>query len=110
MEVLEAIRTRRTTKKFLADAVPHAQIEQVLEAAVWAPNHRLTEPWGFVVVEGTALEQLAALRRRMTEEYWRSRPGEPAAPEHVAREGDDAYRKALAAPVSVVVHIAQHAD
>ena len=104
MGVLEAIRTRRTTKAFQPDPVPRELIEQVLEAAVWAPNHRLTEPWHFTVVAGETLERLAQLRRRVAaDKAGRS-------PEEATREGDVAYRKALAAPVSVVVSIAQHAD
>jgi nitroreductase len=109
MEVLEAIRTRRTTKSFRPDPVPRDLIEQTLEAAVWAPNHRLTEPWRFTVVQGAALEQLAELRRRMTVEYLQSRQPSPDAAQ-VAREGESAYAKAVAAPVTVAVAITQHAD
>ena len=109
MEVLEAIRTRRTTKAFLPEPVPRELIEQVLDAAVWAPNHRLTEPWRFVVVQGAALQTLADLRRRMTVEYLQSRQPPPDAAQ-IAREGETAYAKALAAPVTVAVAIAQHAD
>ena len=109
MEVLEAIRTRRTTKAFLPDPVPRELIEQVLDAAIWAPNHRLTEPWRFTVVQGAALDQLAELRRRMTVEYLQAQqPPRDAA--QIAREGEAAYAKALAAPVTVAVAIAQHQD
>src|SRR5579883_2912176 len=69
VDVREAIQTRRTIKRYRAEPVPGALIEQVLEAAVWAPNHRLTEPWEFVVVQGETLEQLAQLRRQMVTEY-----------------------------------------
>lgn len=112
MDVLEAIRTRRTIKSYAPDSVPRALIEQVLEAAVWAPNHRLTEPWEFVVVQGETLEALAALRRRMTVEWLSAQRGAGGPPpaERLAREGDDAYRKAIAAPVTVAVTVAQHAD
>jgi hypothetical protein len=108
MDVLEAIRSRRTVKLFHPEPVSHPLIEQVLEAAVWAPNHRLTEPWQFVVIEGNVLLQLAELRRRMTVEYLETQTGRTE--EQIAREGEDAYRKALAAPATIVVHIDQHAD
>ena len=103
--VLEAIRTRRTTKTFLPQRVDRALLEQVLEAAVWAPNHRLTEPWHFTVVQGETLERVAQLRGRIAAE--RPRPG---GAEEASREEQTAYRKALAAPVSVVVSVAQHPD
>jgi nitroreductase len=112
MDVLEAIHTRRTIKSYAPDPVPQALIEQVLEAAVWAPNHRLTEPWEFVVLQGEPLAQLARLRRQMTVDWLSAqRPnGEPVAAERLEREGEDAYRKAIAAPVTVAVTVAQHTD
>jgi nitroreductase len=52
--VLRAIRDRRSVGK-CSDEVPDpAMIRQVLEAATWAPNHRLTEPWRFIVLSGDA--------------------------------------------------------
>lgn len=112
MDVLEAIHTRRTIKSYAPNPVPRELVEQVLEAAVWAPNHRLTEPWEFVVVQGEPLQRLAELRRQMTVDWLGSqRPnGEPVSPERRAREGDDAYRKAAAAPVTIAVSMAQHPD
>ena len=32
------------------EAPPRELIEAILEAATWAPNHHLTEPWRFVVI------------------------------------------------------------
>ncbi|MCW2923986.1 MAG: hypothetical protein JWM98_1390 [Thermoleophilia bacterium] len=60
MDLFDAIHTRRTTKEFRPDPVPRAQLERILEAARWAPNHRLTEPWRFRVVGPEALERLKA--------------------------------------------------
>lgn len=50
MEVDQAIVSRASVKKFADREVPKELIEQCLELAVWAPNHRLTEPWRFRVV------------------------------------------------------------
>jgi len=105
MDVLEAIHTRRTTKLFRPDAPSRELIEQVLEAAVWAPNHRLTEPWGFFVLSGESLRETAELRARATE------AAAEAATEAVRRsKGDEARRKALAAPVCIVVTVRQSED
>jgi nitroreductase len=38
--------------------VPRVAIEAILEAGNWAPSHRLTEPWRFVVLQGAALARL----------------------------------------------------
>jgi nitroreductase len=60
VEVLEAIRTRRSIAAFCADPIPRRVLRTVLEAAMWAPNHRHNEPWFFHVVEGDARARLAA--------------------------------------------------
>jgi nitroreductase len=70
--VLSALRERRSAARLKADPVPEALVEQVIEAATWAPNHRLTEPWRFVVLTGearTALGKVMAqsLRERLPE-------------------------------------------
>src|SRR5690349_9094760 len=50
MDVLDAIRARRSIKRFTREPVSRAQIETLLEAATLAPNHRLTQPWRFYVL------------------------------------------------------------
>lgn len=56
MRLLDAIARRRSIKRFTSRPVARAEIEALLETAVLAPNHRLTEPWRFYVVgaEGRA--------------------------------------------------------
>ena len=61
MDVLEAIRTRRTAGKIRADVPPREVIEELLEAATWAPNHRLNEPWRFFVLAGESRERFGEL-------------------------------------------------
>ncbi|WP_294949233.1 nitroreductase [Sulfurivirga sp.] len=46
---IRLIRERRTVYDFKPDPVPRPVLEQALEAAVWAPNHGLSEPWRFHV-------------------------------------------------------------
>lgn len=45
MNTLDAIKTRRTIKQFKPDPLPRENVLAWLQAAAWAPNHRLTEPW-----------------------------------------------------------------
>jgi nitroreductase len=60
--VIDAIRARRTVKRMDPGRVPpREQVEAVLEAATWAPNHHLTEPWRFVVLEGDARRRLGGV-------------------------------------------------
>jgi nitroreductase len=50
MKVSEAIRQRRSIRKFEDREPPREVIESLLEAATLAPNHRLTQPWRFFVL------------------------------------------------------------
>ncbi|MDB5036798.1 MAG: nitroreductase [Bacteriovoracaceae bacterium] len=50
------IRKRRTCKDFDGKPVEKELIEALLELAVWAPNHGLTEPWRFRVLLHSGLK------------------------------------------------------
>jgi nitroreductase len=58
MDVFEAIRTRRSIGKLKAERPPAQDIKRLLELAVWAPNHHLTEPWRFYVLAGAARQEM----------------------------------------------------
>ena len=51
MSVYEAIYQRRMAWQYKDDPVPRETMGRLLEAAIWVPNHRLTEPWRFFVTE-----------------------------------------------------------
>jgi nitroreductase len=53
------IRLRRTNLRMDRDReVPTQVIGELVELATWAPNHKLTEPWRFAVLQGTARARL----------------------------------------------------
>jgi nitroreductase len=60
MDIDLAIRSRRTCKVYTGDPVPAALVEELVSLAVWAPNHRLTQPWGFQAAIGPAVARLTA--------------------------------------------------
>lgn len=47
---------------YSGERVDDTIINQMIENANWAPTHKLTEPWRFVVYTGDGLKQLAALQ------------------------------------------------
>ena len=65
VSVYEALYQRRMAWSFKDEAVPREVLDRLLETAVWAPNHRLTEPWRVFVLEkgSQALEKAADLAR-----------------------------------------------
>ena len=49
-DLVNALRGRRSIDLFSADSVPTGVLEEAIEMARWAPNHRLTEPWRFYLL------------------------------------------------------------
>lgn len=72
MDVLEAIRTRRSIVQFTGRPIRRDEIERLLEAATQGPNHRLTQPWRFYVLGAQARrafgEALGARKARRVED------------------------------------------
>lgn len=60
-ELTAVIRNRRSVypAQYDSEPVDDKIIEEMLENANWAPTHRLTEPWRFVVFKGDGLQKLA---------------------------------------------------
>lgn len=64
MDALTAIGRRTSVRRFRPDPIPRETIETLLDTAVRAPNHKLTEPWRFAVLTGAARDRFAELRAR----------------------------------------------
>ncbi len=72
MDVLEAMRGRKSTRAYLDRPVARAIIESMLDAARWAPSGVNSQPWQVAVVTGTIKtrigdELLAARKARQPE-------------------------------------------
>jgi len=50
MHITDAITTRRSIKRFSPRPITREDIEPLLHAATYAPNHRMTQPWRFYVL------------------------------------------------------------
>ena len=50
MDIFDIISSRRSIKKYTNREISNEAIGQLLEIAVQAPNHRMTEPWRFYVM------------------------------------------------------------
>jgi nitroreductase len=67
MAASSLFRNRFSCRTFTADPVPHDVLEELLEAAIWAPNGGNVQPWRFVVVRDQQTKEAlaaAALRQR----------------------------------------------
>jgi len=62
LEVEKAIASRQSIGRVTQEPVPREEIERLLDAAVHAPNHRITEPWRFHVFTGKGRGEFAKAR------------------------------------------------
>jgi nitroreductase len=98
MDVLEAIRTRRTVGKMRSELPPREVIEELLEAATWAPNHRLNEPWRFHVIAGDARTKFGEVMAKDACEGMEDRK-----PEKIQGTIDSQMKKATRSPIVIAV-------
>ncbi|MDQ4004377.1 MAG: nitroreductase [Actinomycetota bacterium] len=100
MEVNQAIETRRSVGQVKQDPVPREIVEKILESAVHAPNHRLTEPWRFHVFTGKGRGELARARAEVARIQAEAEGEEEEfAAGRISRERKKVFR----APVVIVV-------
>jgi coenzyme F420-0:L-glutamate ligase / coenzyme F420-1:gamma-L-glutamate ligase len=97
---LPLARGRRSVRQFQPRAVPRELIEDVLEAARWAPSPHGAQPWRFVVISRpSAREQLAAA---MAAEWQRNLEMDGESPEVVALRLEKSRQRILQAPALIM--------
>ena len=98
MSASDAIRSRRSIKRFTERPVTREEIETLLAAATLAPNHRLTNPWRFYVLGPEARHAYGfALGERKAKKI------ENPEAAHATRDAVAAEHRALPAMIAVAV-------
>lgn len=88
MDTIDVISSRRSIKTFTKRPISDEAIAQLIEVAVQAPNHRMTEPWRFYVLGPQARAAYgAALGARKAK-----RVEDPQAAEDVIRKVEATHR------------------
>jgi nitroreductase len=105
MYLAELIRSRRSIATFTDQPVTLELVQELLEIAVYAPNHRLTEPWRFIVIMGEGKESYAAIRRDMVLDSMRSQ-GENERQQVAV----GTYRKFMDIPLYLLVALRRQED
>ena len=109
MDTFDAITRRVSTRAFRDAAVPRETLARLLDAAVRAPNHKLTEPWRFAALSGASRDRYAEIRRthraakfpdaaaldaaKAIEKTWRETRDTPAIVVVMCAVSDDAVRR-----------------
>jgi nitroreductase len=58
MDLIEAIRKRRSIRSFKPDPIPKEVLEQIIEISRWSPSGSNSQPWELTVLGGEALEKV----------------------------------------------------
>lgn len=89
MNIIDAIRARKSIRGFKSDPVDRSIIQKILQTAVRAPSAMNTQPWEFVVITGTLLDRM---REQIAEKL---NAGAPMQPDHpvVGWPNNSIYRK-----------------
>ncbi|MFB9109460.1 nitroreductase family protein [Flavobacterium gyeonganense] len=68
----ENIRNRRSIfgDQFAKGELPDELLDEILINATWAPNHKMTEPWRFVVLRGKYLEKYGEYMANYYKDYY----------------------------------------
>lgn len=96
MELFEAIKTRRSIGRLKKEPVDKAILEEIIEAACWAPSHHNTQPWTFMVMTGEGRKRLGEGYAKVASESLSELSGEQLE-ERLAKERS----KAMRAPVVI---------
>jgi nitroreductase len=56
-EVLNAIKSRRTIRKFKPDSISEEKLKAILEAGRWAPSFSNLQPWKFIAVRDPKIKK-----------------------------------------------------
>lgn len=71
LSVREAVIGRRSIKLFNGQPIDREDLLNIIDDAVWAPNHGNREPWRLVVACGPELEKLHELLRDLAVPRWK---------------------------------------
>jgi F420 biosynthesis protein FbiB-like protein len=100
MNTFDLIHTRRSIRRYLDRPVPPDLIDQLLEAATWAPSSHNRQPWRFAVI--TNQDTKVRLADRMGERLRsdRVRDGDPL--EAIDQDVKRSRERLVSAPVIIV--------
>lgn len=74
MSIIQSIKERRAIRNYENIPVEDEKIKQLLEAATYAPNDRLREPWNFYVIKGEAIQRYETLAKEYLQQRFSTKP------------------------------------
>ena len=106
MELTEAIRKRRSVRRYREEPVPEEVLRELLELACWAPSAENEQPWYFVAL--TSEEELRNLQTTMEQVAEKTKLHlEELLPKHprIVGQTTEFLRRLGGAPVCILVFL-----
>ena len=100
-EIVHFIRSRRSVRRFLPQAVPAAVLESILETALWAPSAHNRQPWRFAVVQRDSVK--ARLAELMGAEFRRDLQRDGLAPAQIDLQIARSRQRIQGVPVLIIL-------
>jgi F420 biosynthesis protein FbiB-like protein len=94
------MRARRSIRRYRPDPIPRETIDQLLDAATWAPSAHNRQPWRFAVLQSPAVKERLALAMGNRLRADRARDGDP--PDAIERDAQRSRKRIVGAPVVIV--------
>lgn len=99
--LLDAIRARRSIRRYTRQPVPQAVIEALLTAASWSPSAHNRQPWRFVAVTTAPVQE--KLARQMGERLRADLRADGIAAEAIEQDAARSYSRITGAAALIVV-------
>jgi len=100
-ELQVLLRSRRSVRKFRPDPIEPALVQDLLEAARWAPSPHNRQPWRFVVLQQADSRQ--RLAHAMGERLRLERLADGTDPQAVEADVSRSYARITGAPLAVLL-------
>ncbi len=98
---MDAIYTRRSIRRYTDQPVPFELIEQLLEAATWAPSAHNRQPWRFAVITTPEAKERLADQMGARLRADRTQDGDPI--DAIERDVARSRERIISAPVVIAV-------
>jgi nitroreductase len=63
VDLAQTMKERRSIHQFQTRPVSVELVKELIDTAVWVPNHRMTQPWRFVLIHDKGRSRLAEIGR-----------------------------------------------
>ncbi len=99
--LLEAIKYRRSLRRFRPDPVSRELIEQLLTAAIWAPSAHNRQPWRFAIIQRAG--QKGSLAQAMGAQLRRDLEADHVPEAVIEKDVNRSYHRITSVPVLIVL-------